>query len=167
MTNSCDRPVTDCVSVTASEEYIIARLERAGKTLLAMPDKGYKPGLAQRQHEIVRSIWDAFSWTNAPVLRAPAPTMEDIRVMDEVLPDWVLLIPESKVEVRRIVQCRLMVHPLSGVHMYPWRRLGEVMHMDYKGVQRRHAQGIKIIYEGLLKRLTNGYENVSGAEMRH
>jgi hypothetical protein len=38
-----------------------------------------------------------------------------------------------------------LVHPISGRHLYSWRRLGELLRADHKAIQRWHAEGIRII----------------------
>ena len=43
--------------------------------------------------------------------------------------------------LRRIVGARSLVHPMTGRHLYSWRRLGTAIGADHKAVQRWHAQG--------------------------
>ena len=40
-----------------SEDYIVARLQEAGKTEISLPDTGFSPKLAQRNYQVVRQIF--------------------------------------------------------------------------------------------------------------
>ena len=73
-------------------EEIVARLERAGATLLALPSKGYTTHLRQMRFDIVHTALEAYGW-EAPALRAPAPSAAAISAMDEAF-GWLALIPE-------------------------------------------------------------------------
>ena len=46
---------------------------------------------------------------------------------------------------------RALVHPLTGRHLYAWRRLGDMLGADHKSVQRWHGQAIKMIHAALAK----------------
>lgn len=126
-----------------TEGEIIARLEEAGATVLAMPGQGYSTGLRTTRLEVVHTALDAYGW-QAPRLRAPAPDAAALGRMDEAF-SWLAFIPEQKYVIRRIVGARALVHPLTGRHLYPWRRLGEMLGADHKSIQRWHRQGIGMI----------------------
>jgi hypothetical protein len=64
--------------------------------------------------------------------------------MDKAL-GYLSLIPQDRYVLRRIVGCRALVHPVSGRHLYSWRRLAELLRADHKAIQRWHAEGIRII----------------------
>lgn len=151
--------------VPQTDKELIERLEHAGKTLIALKDTGYRPGLAQRRHDVVQSVWDAFDWIRSPHLRIPTPSKEDIRLMDEAY-EWVLLIPAHRIATRRVVHARSLVHPLSDRYLFSWRKIAIVMSRHHQEVQRLHAHGIKIILEGLSESSMVAYEKASGAEMR-
>ena len=68
--------------------------------------------------------------------------------MDRVLA-WLSLIPDGKFVLRRIAGARALVHPLTGRHLYPWRRLGTALGADHKAVQRWHAQAMQAISDAL------------------
>ncbi|MDA8250022.1 MAG: DUF6362 family protein [Rhodospirillales bacterium] len=128
----------------------MARLEEAGRTLLALPHQGYSPRLRT-------SVWDvltgAMEGEAAPIarLRAPVPGSARITRMDQAL-GWIALIPPDRYVLRRIVGLRALVHPLTDRHLYPWRRLGAALGADHKAVQRWHGQGIALILAGLAGR---------------
>jgi hypothetical protein len=58
---------------------------------------------------------------------------------------YLALIPQDRYLLRRIVGCRALVHPISGRHLFSWRRLAETLGADHKAIQRWHAEGIRII----------------------
>jgi hypothetical protein len=125
-------------------EYIIQRLEAAGKTELAMPAKGFSTGLAQQQWHIVRNWRTDYAGSEIP--RAAIPSAGDISAMNEAY-GWVLYIPDNLAAVRRVIYARSLVHPLNDRHLMSWRKIAEMMHTDHKAVQRMFIQGVKIIFE--------------------
>jgi hypothetical protein len=64
--------------------------------------------------------------------------------MDKAM-GYLTLIPQDRYLLRRIVGCRALVHPISGRHLYSWRRLAELLRADHKAIQRWHGEGIRII----------------------
>ena len=134
-------------AVYVSESDILRSLEEAGATLLAMPAKGYTTQMRQMRFDIVHTALEAYGW-EAPALRAPVPSAAEISRMDEVF-SWLALVPEQSFLVRRILGARALVHPLTGRHLFPWRRLAKLLGADHKSVQRWHANGIKMLWERL------------------
>ena len=135
---------------------VVARLEAAGRTLLALPSTGYSTGLRVSRLEIVQSALEAFGAECGPV-RAAVPSAAQISQMDEAL-GWISLIPIETVArgrpgggnvLRRIVGARALVGPVTERHIYSWRRLGGVLGADHKAVQRWHAQAIDLIVAAL------------------
>ncbi len=131
--------------LTAAE--IVARLEAAGATLLAMPSRGYSPRLAQMNYDVVHSALETYGWQTA-VLRPPAPSAAEISAMDEAF-SWIGLIPELRYVLRRIVGARALVYPLEGRYIFPWRRLATVLGADHKSVQRWHGQAVALLVAAL------------------
>jgi hypothetical protein len=130
-----------------STAEILLRLEEAGATLLAMPSTGYSTRMRQMRFDIVHTALEAYGW-EAPPLRAPAPSAAAISEMDEAF-GWLALIPEQKFLLRRILGARALVHPLTGRHLFPWRRLAAAVGADHKSVQRWHAQGLEMVVQAL------------------
>jgi len=126
---------------------IIARLESAGATLLAMPARGYSTQLRQMKFDIVHSALEAYGWQSAGA-RPPMPSAAEITRMDEAF-TWLGLIPEEKYVLRRILGARALVHPLTGRHIYPWRRLAALLGADHKSVQRWHGQAVAMLVQAL------------------
>lgn len=129
--------------------YVIARLEEAGQTLLSLPAGGYSTRMRSGMPEIVRTAADAYGWEPARA-RAPAPSPARIDRMDEAL-RWPSLLPDDRYVLRRVLGARALVHPLTGRHLFPWRRLGTALGADHKAVQRWHAQAVDLLV-GILNR---------------
>ncbi len=129
-------------------EEVIARLEEAGATLLALPMRGYSTGLRMGTLEIVRTAAEAYGWDESARLRPPVPSAARISRMDEAF-SWLALIPDARYVLRRIAAARALTHPLTGRHLYPWRRLGAALGADHKAVQRWHAEAISLLVAAL------------------
>ena len=124
-------------------ESLIGRLEEAGAALLALPGTGWSTKLRGSSLEIVRAAVDGYGWTTNRI-RPPVPSAAAITRMDEAM-TWISLIPLDRYVLRRIVGARSLVHPITGRHLFPWRRLATALGADHKAIQRWHAQGIDVI----------------------
>uniref|UniRef100_A0A8J4HDL7 DUF6362 domain-containing protein n=1 Tax=Acidicaldus sp. TaxID=1872105 RepID=A0A8J4HDL7_9PROT len=127
---------------------VIARLEEAGATLLALPMRGYATGLRMGTLDIVRQASEAYGWDANARLRPPVPSAARISRMDEAF-SWLALIPDDRYVLRRIAAARALTHPLTGRHLYPWRRLGAALGADHKAVQRWHKEAVGLLVVGL------------------
>ncbi|OYV31789.1 MAG: hypothetical protein B7Z81_13530 [Acidocella sp. 20-61-6] len=127
---------------------VVARLESAGATLLALPGRGHSTKLRQMRFDIVHTALEAYGWAPPP-LRAPTPGATAISDMDTVI-GWLRFIPDGNFVMRRVVGARALVHPLTCRHLFTWRRLGATLRADHKSVQRWHGQGVAMIVAGLL-----------------
>ena len=127
---------------------IVARLEEAGATLLALPQRGYSPDLRTGGLEIVRAASESYGWEGNVKLRPPVPSAARITRMDEAFA-WLALIPDGRYVLRRILAARALTHPLTGRHLYAWRRLGAALGADHKAVQRWHGEGVALLVAGL------------------
>ena len=128
---------------------VMARLEEAGRTLLALPPGGYSTGLRMNTAALVRHMVEAGEGEPVPArLHPPVPAAAAITRMDEAL-GWIPLIPRDRSVLRRIVGARALVNPMTDRHLYPWRRLGTMLGADHKAVQRWHAQGVDMIVAAL------------------
>jgi hypothetical protein len=129
------------------EKYVVARLEEAGATLLALPHTGYSTRLRTSSLDIVRTAPEAYGWGEARA-RPMIPPARKIDEMEQALA-WIPLIPLDRYVLRRIVGARSLVSPLTGRHVFAWRRLAAAIGADHKAVQRWHAQGIGLIVVAL------------------
>ena len=137
----------------ATAEWVITRLEEAGITLLSLPNTGPSTRLVQSGMEWVRSAAESYGAARAKI-RPAVPSAAHITRMDQSY-RWVSRIPDDKYVLRRVIGARSLVNPMTGRHLYSWRRLGTAIGADHKAVQRWHAQGIDMIV-GIL----NGAEPV-------
>lgn len=128
--------------------FVINRLEEAGRTLLALPNTGPSTQLVQSGLEWVRDASEQFAPHRAR-LRPAIPDAACISRMDQALA-WIPLIPADKYVLRRVVGARSLVNPMTGRHLYTWRRVALGIGADHKAVQRWHRQGIDIIVARLL-----------------
>lgn len=128
-------------ALTADE--IVARLELAGRTLLALPRTGYSTKLVQSGMEWVREADETCVQPRARI-RPAVPDAATITLMDEALA-WIPLIPVEQYVLRRIVGARSLIDPMNGRHMFSWRRLGVAIGADHKAVKQWHAKAIGII----------------------
>ncbi len=125
-----------------SAEFVLASLEEAGLTLLALPHTGHSTRLRQGGLEWVR---DACAYPpDRTQIRPAVPSAAAIDRMDRVLA-WISRIPADKFVLRRVIGARCLVSPTTGRHLFSWRRLGTAIGADHKAVQRWHAQGIDLI----------------------
>jgi hypothetical protein len=130
-------------------DAVICRLEEAGATLLALPGSGWSTRLRTSSLEIVRTAVESYGWSTNRI-RPPLPSPTCITRMDEAM-GWISLIPVERYALRRIVGARSLVHPITGRHLFPWRRIAGAIGADHKAVQRWYAQGIELIVTQLNK----------------
>jgi hypothetical protein len=131
----------------ADTDFVIARLEEAGSTLLSLPETGFSPRMRTGALRAVHSAAEAYGWSTAR-LRPPVPSPDRISRMDEAF-KWLGLIPDDRTVLRRLVSARCLVSPLTGKHLYAWRRLGTLVGADHKAIQRWHGEGIRLIVRAL------------------
>jgi hypothetical protein len=131
-------------------DFVTIRLELAGATLLSLPGSGFSPRMSAGGMDVVRSAIEAYGWTENQ-LTPPVPSAHAITEMDEAL-RWLQMIPDSRYILRRIVGARMLVHPVTEKHLFTWRRIGKVLHADYRAIQRWHAEAISLIVSELHRR---------------
>jgi hypothetical protein len=140
-------PDTAAPGGTWEAAAVIARLEEAGRTLMAMPHSGPSPKLRTTLLDGVRSAVEGYGWGEGR-LRAAYPDSAHVTRMDEAL-GWISRIPLDRYVLRRIVGARALINPTTDRHLYPWRRLAASLGADHKAVQRWHAQGVAMIVASL------------------
>ncbi len=130
----------------ATPEFVQAMLEEAGLTLMALPHTGPTTRLRQGGLEWVRDVMEYPP--ERTVIRPARPSAASIDRMDRVLA-WIPRIPADKFVLRRVVGARCLLSPLTGRHLFTWRRLAAAVGADHKAVQRWHAQGLALIVGSL------------------
>lgn len=137
------------VKIPVDAEFVVYRLEEAGRNLLALPQSGPTTALRTTRHDIIQSAADSYGWARIDARLKPAiPDAASITRMDEAL-DWIPLIPIDRYVLRRIVGARTLISPITGRHLVSWRRLAMLLGADHKAIQRWHADGIRIIVANL------------------
>jgi hypothetical protein len=122
--------------------YVKARLEAAGKCLMALPAHGTAPAAVRSAWpQIVRSVWEAYDATRDGPMRPPRPSAAAIDAMDEAF-GWLTLLGDKAVETKRIIWLRLMIWPLSGKHLWPWRKAAAAVGLHRETLELRHGRGI-------------------------
>lgn len=137
------------MSPAEARERLISRLEEAGATLLAMPLQKIGPQLRQVRWPETHDEGGGAQAARLRRLTAALPDAGQISRMDEVF-GWIGLIPADRVLLRRIIHARALVSPVTGRHLYSWRKLGALLGADHKAVQRWHADGIGMILRGIM-----------------
>jgi hypothetical protein len=129
-----------------SHDEVIARLDEAGMTLLSLPRERAIGHIRSSCWQHVEPAVRDMDFTGRPLCITATPA--EIARMDEAMA-WLALIPQDKFVLRRIVGARAMVSPITGRHLFPWRRIATLMGADHKAIQRWHAQGIGIIAQAI------------------
>lgn len=124
---------------------IVARLEEATATMALLPHGGGRLRMKLQSY-----ILDDSPGSARPGVRLSAEP-KNIDRADAAL-TWLSLIPADKFVLRRVVGCRSMVSPVTGRHLFSWRKIGALLGCDHKAVQRWHAQGVAIIASELNRR---------------
>lgn len=130
-----------------SPHDVVARLERAGRTLLMLPPTCVPNRMRPVTYDQLVPGIRAFQADLAAPLRC-TPEAADIDAMDEAF-TWLSFIPQDRYVIRRIIASRCLVSPLTDRHLFPWRRLASLIGADHKAVQRWHGQGIDYIATAL------------------
>lgn len=118
-------------------------LEEAAFTLAALPATGLRPaGARSGWPDIVRDMED-IGWLESDLL-PPRPSSDEITRLDQVLA-WVQVFSAAERNYRTVINMRLIVHPISGVHRWNWRKIAKKLGVDYKTAQSWHSVGIEVI----------------------
>jgi hypothetical protein len=147
--------MSDTAEIVVDADYVNARLDEAGRTLLSLPGSGFSPRMSAGGMDVVRSAIEAYGWSEIPIKPA-VPSSRKIDAMDEAL-KWLRLIADDRYVLRRIVGARMLIHPISERHLFTWRRIAKVLGFDHQAAQRWHAAGIDLIVSGLHAR--NNFAN--------
>jgi hypothetical protein len=123
-------------------ENTITRLESAGKVLLSLPDLDRSNKLRTTTSRFFVMPMENCGYSSKKIHMTIEPN--EIDAMDEAF-TWLNYIPTDRYVLRRIVGARSLVSPLTGKHLYSWRRLGNLLGCDHKAVQRWYKQGIDLI----------------------
>lgn len=124
-------------------DQVAAWLDEAALTLAALPAKGLRPaGARSGWPDIVRDL-EELGWVDSDDM-PPPPSADEISRMDQAL-SWLQLFSPSERPYRTVINLRLIVHPISGMHRWNWRKIASKMGIDHKTAQVWHKVGIELI----------------------
>lgn len=138
-------------------EYVVARLDEAGATLMALPGRGVFPtGFRSSMPDYLQTpdgrdgyrVNPYYSASAAPDPRPPIPGSKAIAEMEQVYFDWVPLLPWATTlqqRRRRILLLRSLMFPLSDRedrHVWSWRKLGAEFGIDHKTAEAWHKRTV-------------------------
>lgn len=124
-------------------DQVAAWLDEAAFTLAALPASGLRPaGARSGWPDIVRDL-EELGWIDSDDM-PPPPSADEISRMDQAL-SWLQLFSPSERPYRTVINLRLIVHPISGMHRWNWRKIASKMGIDYKTAQSWHKIGIEVI----------------------
>jgi hypothetical protein len=132
-----------------SRNYVVGRLEEAGRTILILPEAARWSRLTTHMQSFMAETIQREGYAAGALKLTAEPAAIDR--MDEAF-GWLSLIAMDRYVLRRIVGARSLVNPLTGKHLYSWRRVAGLLRCDHKAVQRWHAQGIDLIVQVLRER---------------
>lgn len=131
-----------------TREQVIARLEDAGRTIIAMPASGVWPGgMRSTMPDVLQSIWDSYG-TEPAALRPGTPSARAITKMQETW-HWLAMIDD--VLPRRVVAMRMLVHPITDRYRHSWRDVGERLDISDKTAKAAWERGIDKIWGRLIE----------------
>ncbi|MGO2958656.1 MAG: DUF6362 family protein [Acetobacter sp.] len=118
-------------------------LEEAAFTLAALPANGLRPaGARSGWPDIVRDLEDVGRLDSD--IMPPRPEPDEVSRLDQVL-SWVQVFGPSEQHYRRVINMRLIVHPISGMHRWNWRKIAKVMGTDHKRAHDWHRCAVEVI----------------------
>ncbi len=144
----------------ADADWVVARLEEAGRTLMCLPNTGPSTRLRSSSLEVLRAACELEDAAPGKRLRLPVPSATRIGAMDEAW-GWLGLIPNDRYVLRRIVGARALIDPRTDRHLFSWRRLGGLLSADHRAVQRWHGEGIGWILVGLSRAALAGRQKLA------
>ncbi|WP_063353596.1 DUF6362 family protein [Acetobacter oryzifermentans] len=119
-------------------------LEEAAHTLSTLPASGLRPsGIKCGWPDIVRDLEDLDCTRESDDFPSP-PSADEITRMDKVL-SWINLLGPDERNYRAVINMRLIVHPISGMHRWTWRKIAKKLGTDHKRVKDWYQAGIDAI----------------------
>jgi hypothetical protein len=143
-------------------DFVVYRLEEAGRTLLALPGTGCAPaGYGNGWPAVVREHIEAYGWETAQN-RPATPNADCITRMDEAL-GWIVHIKLTTAHPgaadqfsqhggafkRKLVLMRALVHPITERHQWSWRRIGKQYGVSHEAVRQWHGRAIDEIVKAI------------------
>lgn len=126
-------------------------LAEAADTLAALPATGTRPSThCVKWPDVVFDPEDLDWFRELEAFMSP-PTAEQIRRMDVAL-SWLSLLDASQLRLRRVINMRLIVHPISGCNRWGWEKIGAQMGRSERTVKRMHREACEAIAKKIASR---------------
>lgn len=120
-------------------------LEWAGAKLISTPgNKIFPQEYRTAWPEFSQNVWELTEFRRIKRIRSDPPSNTEIPLMEEIL-----LLPNRCPDLfhRRVVHCRLLVHPVRGYYIFDWTKIAKILHADRKSVRRWHRNGLSEIWD--------------------
>lgn len=124
-----------------SPELLSDWLSWAGARLLAMPSGRIKPAEPRAcWPDYGTDVFQVLEFRAKLKIRVPAPSKDEIPIMDEIL-----LFPNlcSFIGRRRVLHLRLLTNPVSLRPINSWEKISEKLNTSPERVKRWHTSGIE------------------------
>lgn len=119
-------------------------LEWAGGRLVALPSNRIKPaGYRVFWPDFSNDIYQILEARKILSIRALAPSAEDIDLMDRILTLPARIEDHKR---RRVIQMRLLIHPVTQRHLRTWVQVAEAEHTSVFKVQSLHSAALREIW---------------------
>ena len=132
--------------IESAEDWLNCSLNKAGATMLALPDREMPAGFRVAWPDYRHSAAEAYGCGKVR-LRGAVPTSAQISRMDRAY-GWVQLLAGAHDQVvrwRRIVCLRSLCDPVTRRHLYSWERIGEVLGYSRTWCQIEHKFALRLI----------------------
>lgn len=126
-------------------------LAEAADTLAALPATGTRPSTHCVKWPDVVFDPEDLDWFREMEAFMPPPTAEQIRRMDIAL-GWLSLIDASHIRLRRVINMRLIVHPISGRNRWGWEKIAGKLGVAEPTAKRWHRLGCEAIGKKIASR---------------
>lgn len=138
-------------------------LEWAGGRLVALPSDRIKPsGYKTYWPDFSNDVYQILEMRKVLSIRALAPTAAEIDLMDQVLSLPARIEDQRR---RRIIQMRLLTHPVTQRHLRTWAKVAEAEHTSVFKVQSIHSQALRELWGKTpdfdLNRISVKFEEIS------
>lgn len=133
------------MDLTLDTQTLQTWLEWAGVRLIAMPGPREGPGplrAATWPFEYDQDKFQVLEFRRGLAARMMAPSAKEIPIMDEILSMVNIC---SVKDARRVINYRLLIHPIRNTHLYKWPRVVEKVEIKLSGVKRLHREGLQEI----------------------
>jgi hypothetical protein len=131
------------VTTPTDPEEVQQLLWMAGWALLRIRVRGHSLGVRVMDYGAVEEFETGYGYTPAEARRLP-PSAREIHLMDEAC-QWLGMIPDSKVDQRRVVAIRMLFNDDRGRPVVSYRRVAERLRTSAVIAGRWNGEGLRII----------------------